>query len=161
MEQILARIRGANIFSKLYADHGISYVKLAPGCCLLTKFITPFGRLRIKHVPFGITSTPFLARVGTGSNQQIPFHFFCLRTALSQYDEALAEMTASHARQYLAGTSLEVRLSGLWMLFLFNTCVSPQNRCFFFTQKVVKWLCFSCQMQKEFAHLVGHSKEMA
>ena len=58
VEQTLAQIRGAKIFSKLDANSGFWQVELAPESSLLTTFITPFGRFCFKRMPFGITSAP-------------------------------------------------------------------------------------------------------
>ena len=58
VEQILALIRGAKIFSKLIANSEFWLVELAPEYFLLTTFITPFGSLCFKQMAFVITSAP-------------------------------------------------------------------------------------------------------
>ena len=58
VEQSLAQLGGATIFSKLDANSGFWQVKLDPVSALLTTFITPFGRFCFNRMPFGITSAP-------------------------------------------------------------------------------------------------------
>ena len=58
VEQTLAQIGGAKVFSKLDANSGFWQVELSHDSSLLTTFITPFGRFCFKRLPFGITSAP-------------------------------------------------------------------------------------------------------
>ena len=58
VEQTLAQIGGAKIFSKLDANSGFWQVELAKESAILTTFITPFGRFCFNRLPFGITSAP-------------------------------------------------------------------------------------------------------
>ena len=58
VDQILAQLAGAKLFTKLDANSGFWQVPLAPASSLLTTFITPFGRYRFNRLPFGITSAP-------------------------------------------------------------------------------------------------------
>ena len=58
MEQSLAQLGGAQVFSKLDANSGFWQIKLAESSTTLTTFITPFGRFCFNHLPFGITSAP-------------------------------------------------------------------------------------------------------
>ena len=58
VDQSLAQLGGATVFSKLDANSGFWQVKLAPQSALLTTFITPVGRFCFNHLPFGITSAP-------------------------------------------------------------------------------------------------------
>ena len=58
VDEILAQLRGAKIFSKLDANSGFWQIKLAKDSALLTTFITPYGRFCFNRVPFGITSAP-------------------------------------------------------------------------------------------------------
>ena len=58
VEQTLAQIGGATVFSKLDANSGFWQVELAPESSLLTTFITPLGRFCFNRMPFGITSAP-------------------------------------------------------------------------------------------------------
>ena len=58
VEQTLAQIGGAKIFTKLDANSGFWQVELSQESSLLTTFITPFGRFCFKRLPFGITSAP-------------------------------------------------------------------------------------------------------
>ena len=58
VEQTLAQLKGAQIFSKLDANSGFWQIKLSPQSALLTTFITPIGRFCFNRLPFGITSAP-------------------------------------------------------------------------------------------------------
>ena len=58
VDQVLAQLSGATIFSKLDAISGFWQVPLSPDSALLTTFITPFGRFCFHRLPFGITSAP-------------------------------------------------------------------------------------------------------
>ena len=55
VEQVLAQLTGAQLFSKLDANSGFWQIPLAPESSLLT---TPFGRYCFHRLPFGITSAP-------------------------------------------------------------------------------------------------------
>ena len=58
VEQTLAQIGGAKVFTKFDANSGFWQVELSHDSSLLTTFITPFGRFCFKRLPFGITSAP-------------------------------------------------------------------------------------------------------
>ena len=58
VDDSLAQLAGANLFTKLDANSGIWQVPLLENSCLLTTFITPFGRYCFNKLPFGITSAP-------------------------------------------------------------------------------------------------------
>ena len=58
VEQILAQIAGARVFSKLDANSGFWQIPLSAKSIPLTTFITPFGRYCFNRLPFGITSAP-------------------------------------------------------------------------------------------------------
>ena len=60
VEQILAHVSGAKIFSKLDANSEFHQIPLSKDSALLTTFITPYGRYRYcyNRLPFGITSAP-------------------------------------------------------------------------------------------------------
>ena len=58
VDQILAQLSGATVFSKLDANSGFWQVPLSPDSALLTTFITPFGRFCFHRLPFGISSAP-------------------------------------------------------------------------------------------------------
>ena len=58
VDQTLAQIAGARLFSKLDANSGFWQIPLASESALLTTFITPFGRYHFNRLPFGITSAP-------------------------------------------------------------------------------------------------------
>lgn len=58
VEQTLAQLKGAKIFTKLDANSGFWQIKLSEKSALLTTFITPVGRFCFNRLPFGITSAP-------------------------------------------------------------------------------------------------------
>ena len=58
VEQILAQLSGAKVFSKLDANSGFHQIPLTKESALLTTFITPSGRFCYNRLPFGITSAP-------------------------------------------------------------------------------------------------------
>ena len=58
VEETLAQLGDAKVFSKLDANSGFWQVKLDKSSSLLTTFITPFGRYCFNRLPFGITSAP-------------------------------------------------------------------------------------------------------
>lgn len=58
VENTLALITGAQIFTKLDANSGFWQIPLAEESKHLTTFITPFGRYAFNRLPFGITSAP-------------------------------------------------------------------------------------------------------
>ena len=67
VEQTLAQLAGAQVFSKLDANSGFWQIPLAPDSALLTTFLTPFGRYCFHRLPFGISSAPehFQRRMST------------------------------------------------------------------------------------------------
>ena len=58
VEQTLAQLGNAKVFSKLDANSGFWQIKLASESALLTTFITPYGRFCFNRLPFGISSAP-------------------------------------------------------------------------------------------------------
>ena len=58
VDDTLAQLTGAKIFSKLDANSGFWQIPLAPESKPLTTFITPFGRFCFNKLPFGISSAP-------------------------------------------------------------------------------------------------------
>ena len=58
VDDTLAQLTGAKLFSKLDANSGFWQIPLAPSSRLLTTFITPFGRFCFNKLPFGISSAP-------------------------------------------------------------------------------------------------------
>ena len=66
VDETLAQLTGATVFSKLDANSGFWQIPLADSSRLLTTFITPFGRYCFNKLPFGISSAPelFQKRMG-------------------------------------------------------------------------------------------------
>ncbi len=66
VDEALAQLSGATVFSKLDANSRFWQIPLAKKSRLLTTFITPFGRYSFKKLPFGILSAPehFQKRMG-------------------------------------------------------------------------------------------------
>lgn len=60
VDETLAQMTGARIFSKLDANSGFWQIPLARESQPLTTFLTPFGRFCFKKLPFGICSAPEL-----------------------------------------------------------------------------------------------------
>ena len=58
VDDTLAQLTGARLFSKLDANSRFWQIPLAPASRLLTTFITPFGRFCFNKLPFGISSAP-------------------------------------------------------------------------------------------------------
>ena len=58
VEDILAQLSGAKVFSKLDANSGFWQIPLTEESRLLTTFITPYGRYCFNKLPFGISSAP-------------------------------------------------------------------------------------------------------
>jgi len=58
VDDTLAQLAGAKLFSKLNANSGFWQIPLSPASHLLTTFITPSGRYCFNKLPFGISSTP-------------------------------------------------------------------------------------------------------
>ena len=58
VDQTLAQLAGARVFSKLNANSGFWLIPLSPESIPLTTFITPYGRYCFHRLPFGITSAP-------------------------------------------------------------------------------------------------------
>ena len=55
VDEILAQLAGARVFSKLDANMGFWQIPLSPECHSLTTFITPFGRFHFNKLPFGVS----------------------------------------------------------------------------------------------------------
>ena len=58
VDETLAQLTGAKVFSKLDANSGFWQISLAKKSQYLTTFITPFGRYCFNKLPFGISSAP-------------------------------------------------------------------------------------------------------
>ena len=60
VDEALAQLAGATIFSKIDANCGFWQILLSPESRPLTAFVTPFGRYCFNKLPFGISSSPEL-----------------------------------------------------------------------------------------------------
>ena len=60
VDETLAQLSGATMFSKLDANSGFWQIPLAPESRPLTTFLTPFGRFCFNKLPFGVSSAPEL-----------------------------------------------------------------------------------------------------
>ena len=60
VDDILAQLTGATVFSKLDANCGFWQILLEPSSHLLSTFVSPFGRFCFNKLPFGILSAPEL-----------------------------------------------------------------------------------------------------
>ena len=60
VDETLAHLAGAKIFSKLDANSGFWQIPLSDDSRLLTTFVTPNGRYCFNKLPFGISSAPEL-----------------------------------------------------------------------------------------------------
>ena len=58
VDETLALLAGAQVFSKLDANSGFWQIPLSEDSRLLTTFITPFGRYCFNKLPFGISCAP-------------------------------------------------------------------------------------------------------
>ena len=58
VDDTLAELTGAKVFSKLDANSGFWQIPLAEKSRHLTTFLTPFGRFCFNKMPFGISSAP-------------------------------------------------------------------------------------------------------
>ena len=58
VDQTMAQLAGAKVFSKLDANSGFWQIPLSPKSIPLTTFTTPFGWFCFNRLPFGITSAP-------------------------------------------------------------------------------------------------------
>ena len=58
LDNIAPKLSGSTVFSKLDATSGFHQISLDEASCLLTTFITTFGRYCNRRLPFGITSAP-------------------------------------------------------------------------------------------------------
>ncbi len=60
VDETLAKLSGARVFSKLDANNGYWQIPLAEKSRKLTTFVTPHGRFCFNKLPFGISSAPEL-----------------------------------------------------------------------------------------------------
>lgn len=58
VDQTLAMMKDAKVFTKLDARSGFWQIPITPESRPLTTFITPFGRYQFNRLPFGIASAP-------------------------------------------------------------------------------------------------------
>ena len=70
VDEVLAQLSGAAVFSKLDANSGFWQIPLSSESHLLTTFLTPLGRYWFNKLPFGISSAPevFQSRMNTVLN---------------------------------------------------------------------------------------------
>ena len=67
VDETLAQLSGATIFSKLDANSGFWQIPLSKESCPLTTFMFPFGRYWFNNLPFGISSAPELFQKRTST----------------------------------------------------------------------------------------------
>ena len=60
VDETLAQLSGATLFSKMDANSGFWQIPLSAESCLLTTFIMPYGRYCFNKLLFRITSAPEL-----------------------------------------------------------------------------------------------------
>lgn len=58
VDETLAQLAGARVFSKLDVNSGFWQIPLSQSSCLLTTLIMPMGRYCFNKLPFGISSAP-------------------------------------------------------------------------------------------------------
>ena len=58
VDESLAKLAGAKIFTKLDANNSFWQITLSPDSAKLTTFITPFGRFCFNRLPYGLNSAP-------------------------------------------------------------------------------------------------------
>ena len=58
VDEMLAQLTGAKVFSKFDANSGFWQIPLEKSSRLLTTFITQFGHFHFNKLPFGISSAP-------------------------------------------------------------------------------------------------------
>ena len=58
VDESLAKLAGAKVFTKLDANNGFWQVKLSEESAKLTTFITPLGRFYFNRLPYGLNSAP-------------------------------------------------------------------------------------------------------
>ena len=58
VDETLAKLTGAKLFSKLYANSEFWQIPLSPASRLLSTFVTLFGRYCFNKLPFSISSAP-------------------------------------------------------------------------------------------------------
>ena len=54
VEDIVPKLKGSDLFSKLDLKDGYWHIKLTEESSLLTTFATPFGKFRYDRLPFGL-----------------------------------------------------------------------------------------------------------
>ena len=58
IEEVVTRLHGAKVFTKLDVRNGFWHIKLDEESSELTAFHTPFGRYCWRRLPFGLCSAP-------------------------------------------------------------------------------------------------------
>ena len=114
VDQTLAQLAGAKVFTKLDTNSGFWQIPLSPNSALLTTFITPFSRYHFRRLPFGISSAPehFQRRMSEGT--------VCLMDDILMY-VATREEHDKRLRDVLQ------RLSNLGMTLNSNKCRFAQS----------------------------------
>ena len=115
IDETLAQMAGAAMFSKLDANCGFWQIPLHENSQKLTTFITPFGHFYFKRLPFGISSAPeyFQRRMSAilaghkGVLCHI-FHLFIFRRDQGEHDARLAAALRS---VQAAGVTLNMQTS--------------------------------------------------
>ena len=108
IEDILHKLKGARVFSKLDATSGFFQLPLDEESRKLTTFITPFGRFFYKRLPQGISSAPeIFQRTVEGILKDQP-HTVCF------FDDILvfSDDEVSH-KQHLEGAQKKLREANL------------------------------------------------
>ena len=134
LEDLLQRLKGAKVFSKLDARSGFFQLPLDEKIQKLTTLITPFGRYFYKRLPQGISSAPevFQRTVEMMIN---PRHTVCY------FDDILvfSDDKKNHAKD-LEETKNRLRNIGLKI---------NEEKCSFFQKEIDFWDFLSQKMESE------------
>ena len=110
VDETLAQLSGASVFSKLDANSGFWQIPLAKESRPLTTFITPFGRFCFNKLLFGISSAPELFQRRMGRLLEGLPGVLCLMDDIivfgSNQSEHDAHLTAALKRLEAAGVTL-------------------------------------------------------
>ena len=108
LEDVLHKLHGAKVFSKLDCTSGFFQLPLDEESSKLTTFITPFGRYIYKRLPQGITSAPEIFQRTVEEILSDQPHTVCF------FDDILvfSENTTDH-KAHLEATKQKLRDAGL------------------------------------------------